>query len=256
MKKGYPIQTGKKTWEQLDKIRSRGYSYFFNDWIDLILNSLLQLSESMNSINTINSMTQENMQGKYNDRYMDIVHKYMDNGAVRKIGERTMDYFQKAFFELIKETEESKKDVLGEIFQAQITYGENGQFFTPEHVTECMAQIVIGEEKKETLMDPCCGSGRFILSAAKINPEGYFIGQDIDERCCKMTVINMFLRGINGEVRFGDSLVNKCKKRWFILNGFIFEDDQPKYFEKELYIHIDTKKETPSIKQENQQTLF
>ena len=137
-------------------------------------------------------------------------------------------YFTKAVGLLMQETLESKKDVLGEIFQAQITYGEHGQFFTPEHITDCMAQIVMPEEcpndKPETMMDPCCGSGRFILSAAKTNPNCYFIGQDIDERCCKMAAINMFIFNLEGEIRCGDSLANRIDKVWKIKKGgFIYE---------------------------------
>jgi type I restriction-modification system DNA methylase subunit len=38
------------------------------------------------------------------------------------------------------------------------------------HVTDMMAQMTVGEEAKEkTIMDPACGSGRMLLSAAKVS---------------------------------------------------------------------------------------
>ena len=229
MKKGYQIQIGKQTWKELEKIRNRGHSYFFNDWLDLILNSLLSLTDNLNEIG-VSMDIQKASQGKFNDRYMEIVKKYSERDKGRKIGERTIDYFQKAFGFLVQETLESGKDVLGEIYQAQITYGEHGQFFTPEHITECMSSMIMKDTKKsiekvQTVMDPCCGSGRFLLGSAKENPDNYFIGQDIDERCCKMAVINLFLKDLNGEIRWGNSLTHKINKRWIIRKGgFIYED--------------------------------
>jgi type I restriction-modification system DNA methylase subunit len=234
MKKGFPIQTGKETWKELEAIRNRGFSYFFTDWLDMILCSLLALTE-----NHMDALAKQDIneisKGKYNDKYMEIIKKYSEG----KIGERAIDHFANAFKLLITESRESKKDVLGEIFQAQITYGEHGQFFTPEHVSDFMSKIVMPEKcpndnsvpekevqsEPETIMDPCCGSGRFLLGAAKENPDNYFIGQDIDERCCKMAAINLFIFDLNGEIRWGDSLANKINKCWIIRKGgFIFED--------------------------------
>ncbi|MHA1410544.1 MAG: hypothetical protein ACTSQY_09620, partial [Candidatus Odinarchaeia archaeon] len=149
---------------------------------------------------------QKASQGKYNERYMEIVNKYQERDKTRVIGERTIDHFQRAFGLLIQETQETGKDILGEIYQAQITYGEHGQFFTPEHVSDFMSKM-------------------FLLGVAKENPNHYLIGQDIDERCCKMAVINLFIRNLSGEIRWGDSLTNKINKRWIIRKGgFIYEN--------------------------------
>ncbi len=248
MKKGYPVQIGKKTWKELECVRNRGNSYFFHDWLDLILNSLLSITDNLQEIG-ISMDIQKASQGKFNDRYMEIVKNYSEG----KIGERAIDHFQRAFKFLMEETLESGKDVLGEIYQAQITYGEHGQFFTPEHITDFMSKMIGKDTKKsiekvqETMMDPCCGSGRFILSMAKDDPDCYFIGQDIDERCCKMAVINMFMRDLTGEIRLGNSLANKIDKLWILKKGgFIWEDDRPREIKKE-----DQKK-----KIEIQQTLW
>jgi type I restriction-modification system DNA methylase subunit len=58
----------------------------------------------------------------------------------------------------------------------------------------------------KTIQDPACGSGRMLLSAAKIERNNYFFGADIDNRCCKMTVINMCLNDLQGEVAWMNSL--------------------------------------------------
>ncbi len=168
---------------------------------------------------------------------MEIIKKYTEGTP----GHRAIDHFQMAFGLLLQETLETGKDVLGEIFQAQITYGEHGQFFTPEHITDFMSKMLVPSKKEkvgtnmsthmstdigtQTVMDPCCGSGRFLLGSAKENPNNYLIGQDIDERCCKMAAINLWIFNLNGEIRWGDSLTNKINKRWIIRKGgYIYED--------------------------------
>ena len=43
----------------------------------------------------------------------------------------------------------------------------------------------------------------------------------------------MFIRDLNGEIRLGNSLINKIDKRWIIRKGgFIWEDDNPKVFQE------------------------
>ena len=236
MTTGYPVNQGKETWKLLSEIRNKGYSYFFNDWLDLILNSLLSMTENLQEVHATKDLNKMS-KGQYNDRYMEIVNRYQERDQDKKIGERTIDLFAKAWGMLCKETLESKKDVLGEIYQAQITYGEHGQFLTPEHITDVMSKMICqpaavtkcNKMLPETIMDPCCGSGRFLLSSAKENPNNYFIGQDIDERCCKMAAINLWIFDLNGEIRCGDSLTNKINKRWILhKGGFIYEDLDPK----------------------------
>ncbi len=98
-------------------------------------------------------------------------------------------------------------DYLGEFFTKHITKGRNGQFFTPIHVCDLMAAITIEQGMtSKTIQDPACGSGRMLLSAAKIERNNYFFGADIDNRCCKMTAINMCLNGLEGEVAWMNSL--------------------------------------------------
>ena len=235
--KGYPVQIGKKTWKELEQVRNRGNSYFFTDWLDLILNSLLSFIDNLNEIR-ISMDIQKASQGKFNDRYMQIVKNY----AAGEPGKRPVDNLTRAWGFLVQETLESGKDVLGEIYQAQITYGEHGQFFTPEHITDFMSNIIGKDTKKsiekvpETIMDPCCGSGRFLLSSAKANPNNYFIGQDIDERCCKMAIINLWIHDLNGEIRKRDSLLNKYEKRWIIKKGGFIWEDYPKVLQESKQI--------------------
>jgi type I restriction-modification system DNA methylase subunit len=115
-----------------------------------------------------------------------------------------------ALFSEIGELSEGFRDPIGELYEQRISKGRNGQFFTPEPITEFMAQIVGVDSLSATqkVYDPACGSGRMLLAAAKINRHLHFYGADIDEVCCKMAVVNMILNSLTGEIAHMDTLSN------------------------------------------------
>lgn len=102
-------------------------------------------------------------------------------------------------------------DLLGEVYMSYIagTMKKHwtGQYFTPMHICDFMAQITDpGEKGGESVMDCACGSGRMLLAANSVHPGNYCCAQDLDRVCCLMTVCNFIIHGINGEVVCGDSL--------------------------------------------------
>lgn len=116
-------------------------------------------------------------------------------------GTRGIDIVIKAFASLVNLMTDTGQDVLGDIFQGGITYGEGGQYFTPEPLTQLMAQLTAStDESKEpkSVCDPACGSGRTLLAIAENHPSWEFTGQDVDHRCVQMTAINLGLRGLFG----------------------------------------------------------
>lgn len=89
-----------------------------------------------------------------------------------------------------------------------------GQFFTPETVVDFMTEITMSDHKGFTINDPACGSGRLLLAAGVRNPGLFCIGEDIDQVCCKMTVVNMLMHGLQGEVIHHDSIRMNFYKGW------------------------------------------
>ena len=62
---------------------------------------------------------------------------------------------------------DSSSDAKGLAFQKFLTHGEKvgkGQFFTPQPVIDFCVRM-INPNAKESIIDPCCGSGGFICSA-------------------------------------------------------------------------------------------
>ena len=214
----YNLNHGKEVWKEFEKASYGGYSNIFNDWIDMILNSLLALTDNLERPGLVEKIKNNNLDGEYNDNYMKIVKKYGEG----KQGSRPIDYLCKAWGLLYKETVETQRDILGEIYQTKITFGEHGQFFTPEHITDFMAEMT-GTES-ETVNDPCCGSGRFLISVGKRNSEARLSGVDLDNRCAKMTVLNMFMFNFNSVIYWGNSLNGKMNKKWITQKGgFMYE---------------------------------
>ena len=143
------------------------------------------------------------------DEYLATAKKYTSD---------EMMSFSKAFAELTNEMDnqgEGLKDCLGDYFMEILSNERTGQFFTPQCICDMMAQMTHPSERT-TVNDCCCGSGRMLLSAAKINRNMVFYGADIDLQCCQMTIINMCLNGLCGQVSHMDSLKVEEWRRWEI----------------------------------------
>lgn len=98
-------------------------------------------------------------------------------------------------------------DYLGEFYMQFISQGHNGQYFTPQHVSDMMAQMTMPTTqeigRKITVADASgCWSGRMLLAAAKVAGKREIIatGVDLDATCCKMALINCFLNGIDANI--------------------------------------------------------
>lgn len=142
------------------------------------------------------------------DTYLSIIKNYTKEEVMA---------FAEAFATMIMWMEiHPLEDPLGDYFQANISQGHNGQFFTPPSICDMMAKI-INPGTDENVCDPCCGSGRFFLSAAKINRNRQFYGADISMTCCLMTLINLCLNDLTGEVRHMDSLSMETWHIWRIV---------------------------------------
>lgn len=146
--------------------------------------------------------------GAMEDKYMEVVKRY-DKPEANLMAE--------AFGALVMEMDnhgEGLRDVFGDFFMEHISFGHNGQFFTPEPICEMMARITDPIEPGSRVLDCACGSGRTLLAAAKVNRNAYFYGADIDRNCAMMCLINMCLNGMLGEVAWMNSLSNQFYGAW------------------------------------------
>jgi hypothetical protein len=234
MKQTYPIQRGKQTWKQIQEITRFGYSSseVFSDFIEVCLSALLSFTDNMQYTDIAERLNENRLTGVYEDRYMGIVERYKENKS-RKTGERPMDFFAKAWGYLQSETQEAQEDILGDMYESQISLGEHGQFFTPDTIATMMIQM-LGATEGERVNDPACGSGRFFISMAKKNADLHFYGVDVSPICARMTALNMWLFNLNADIYQGNSLSMEMSCLWRIRKGgFIWEtkvsDKEPEY---------------------------
>ena len=148
--------------------------------------------------------------GRMEDLYMETINKYEKPDAYR---------FSEALSALIIEMMGDGfglVDILGEFYEQNLSHGHNGQFFTPQPICDLMARMINPTTDGKRIADPACGSGRLLMAMAKVNRLGYFYGADVDVTCAKMTVINLCLNGMFGEVAWMDSLTNRFYMAWEI----------------------------------------
>lgn len=190
------------------------------------------------------------------EEYLAAVAKGYANG---KKGKRGIDQIVIAFAKLVEAMEKTGQDILGDIFQGGITYGEAGQYFTPEPLTMLMANLIIGDDDAEhkTVCDPACGSGRFLLAIGKEHPTWEFTGQDADHSCVQMTAINMGLRNLFGYAVWQNTLtleVYRVYKIGFNLTGGVIREIpiEGSPFDYEQVKHVESltiSRESPQFKQ-------
>jgi type I restriction enzyme M protein len=101
-------------------------------------------------------------------------------------------------------------DPLGEYYEALASNSKKssfGQYFTPKPICDMMANFITPKNDwGKNINEPCSGSGRMILASNQVAKGNYFIAQDLDAVCCKMTAINMAMHEIRGEVHHMDTL--------------------------------------------------
>lgn len=122
-------------------------------------------------------------------------------------------------------------DALGDLFMELVSHGHNGQYFTPDNVCIMMAQMLnVKPEDEQNVLDPACGSGRMLLSGARINRKARLFGCDIDIICCKMAVINLLINTLEGEIAWMDSLAMDYHKSWYCSHRNFMGVEMPVYW--------------------------
>lgn len=172
-------------------------------------------------------------------RYMKIIMKYNKQE-------------QAIFPELAAQTvlsldENQEQDFLGSIFmELNLGNDSSGQFFTPYHVCELMAEIALGDDVVQqineqgymTIHDPCCGAGATLIAgihAARkqlekenLNYQNHIlvVAQDIDEIVALMCYIQLSLLGVAASIKVGDAFTepivdgDSTENYWFTMMYF------------------------------------
>ena len=90
---------------------------------------------------------------------------------------------------------DSENDVLGFVYQSLITEGERnitGQYYTCKNVVEYMIDNKVLSDY-ETFLDPCCGSGAFLMAVKTNNPCNLY-GFDINPIAVMIASTNLLIK--------------------------------------------------------------
>jgi ribosomal protein L11 methylase PrmA len=147
-------------------------------------------------------------------------------------------------------------DVLGDYFEQHLSFGRNGQFFTPQHICDMMARMMTPEGFGKRVADPACGSGRMLMAMAKINRFALFFGADNDSNCAKMAVINLCLNSMFGEIAWMNSITNEFYAAWEIFPSVKGIPCIRQITKQQSYIHLKLPEEKHKIVQVPKQTSF
>ncbi len=193
------------------------YSEFVKPLV--VLGHRHDLSRVFNDLLTIGicSFHRTNIQSRLQEKDQDNETLYLE--TIKPYKPEDLNGFAQAMGVLqLSVLDDPYSDILGEFFMEHITKGQNGQYFTPTPVCEMMAQINVPDKSSEgnRILDPACGSGRMLLSAAKISHRNYFFGADSSNTCAKMATLNFFLNGLQGEIAWMNSLSMEWFGGWHI----------------------------------------
>lgn len=168
--------------------------------------------------------------------------------TIKKYNKQEQPLFSElAAYTVMALEENPEQDFLGSIYMSlNLGNQHNGQFFTPYHVCELMAEVtmqdsVLKTEKEGylTINDPCCGAGATLIAgvhAAKkrLEKAGYnyqnhilVVAQDIDQTVALMCYIQLSLLGVAGYVKVGNSLTdpiteNDSKENYWFTPMYFF----------------------------------
>lgn len=145
--------------------------------------------------------------GRYEDEYFEIIKQYTKDETqlfAQMLG-ALVEYYT------TKSVDGAWVDGLGEFFETHNgKFGRDamGQFFTPPHLCDLMAQI--NGHQGDSVCDPSVGSGRCLIAHDRTNANNrltvFYTAMDIDFRCVKMCTLNMVLYGMKGAIIHMDSL--------------------------------------------------
>jgi len=135
----------------------------------------------------------------------------------KQIGEEVKDWLTKTNTNQIKWAYDfllgcplpDQRDILGFIYQSLLQEGkksQNGSYYTPEFIVDEIIKDYVKHDSK--VLDPCCGTGQFLLAFAEVaeNPKNIY-GIDIDEIAVRIARLNILIKYKNKD--FAPNIV--CK---------------------------------------------
>lgn len=157
-------------------------NYLDDSKANMLLKNVLEIESSVENIMYTLAYSALSQNGLLQRRHVqDFLQKYSN--------------FEQVAIDIPNGTWNSDNDILGFIYQSLITEGERnitGQYYTCKSVVE----YIVGDKKlsdTETFLDPCCGSGAFLMAVKTNNPNNLY-GFDINPIAVMIASVNLLLK--------------------------------------------------------------
>jgi len=133
----------------------------------------------------------------------------------RRLGE-LIDVFSSL---IMNEEGHNSKDLLGRIYEyfmgmfADAEGKRGGQFYTPRSIVQLLVNML--EPNSGRIYDPCCGSGGMFVQSEEFVEQHSgrlgdiaIYGQESNQTTWRLIKMNMAIRGIDADIKYGDTLHN------------------------------------------------
>ena len=121
-----------------------------------------------------------------------------------------------------------------------------GQFMTPHHIAQLMAELVPTDTSKvNSVCDPTGGSGGLMLASHARNPRNFHVSMDVDYSMCLQAVCNFIIHGVVGMVVCINTISQKNFKGAWLVNELLYRTGFPTIrplSEEEYLIHSNSDK--------------
>lgn len=183
-----------------------------NRIIDYVKNSEISIKEVIYSL-SLNYLSSLGMLSLKSECELSCENKYLKH-ILLEFNVKPNEYL------LSIEYPTEERDFLGIVYQSLLKEGsknKQGSYYTPAKILENLNENISEDTK---FLDPCCGTGSFLLSVADkiVNPENIF-GCDIDEIACFISKINLITKF--REIEFSPKIYNVD----FILDKELFKEN-------------------------------
>jgi SAM-dependent methyltransferase/predicted site-specific integrase-resolvase len=148
------------------------------------------------------------------------------NWWLERIQDKKID---KNYADLLSISIPNISDILGLVYQSLSTEGskaEGGSYYTPKKVVDEIIDSYV--QKNHLVLDPCCGSGQFLLSVArKVKDPTKIWGFDIDEKAVRLARLNLILHF--PDIDFEPHIYHKNTLTETNLSGLFSENNIPRF---------------------------
>ena len=112
----------------------------------------------------------------------------------------------------LSEIKSDYHDHLGDLYEEHVIGPQEakrkGLYLTPQPVVEviCKSTLEGAKDKEVNILDPCTGTGRFLLAAARYAPKGRLFGVDRDLTMIRTAFTNAAIHNVSMYLLHADSL--------------------------------------------------